>query len=249
MPKLERRELLGSALALTLVPSFHILNALAEDKAVSLALQTPEEMNFVHPQTQRAMENTENWIAMHAEHCFNRIIWNGPITEWTEQLHQKIDYFADLALGKDGGPGILLSRAQMDLIAWQTRAYSGASPSEARLFVSTLFLIAMTVSYYDTADQGIHSTYAETVKSKYPSLHESIVAALRVLNAGEVCKYTNELIDMEGPLFDTSELLSANLKAVAPAVKYFILSLLHLSTSPQPSDSRAITSATLSRPA
>ncbi|MCF7789940.1 MAG: hypothetical protein K9N47_27705 [Prosthecobacter sp.] len=229
MPTLERREFLGTAL--TLVPGFHILNAMAVNAAVPHALQSLEEMNFVDLQRLRAMENTENWIAMHAEHCINRIIWNGLISEWTEQLRQKIDYFADLANGKDGGPGIMLTNAQMELISWQTLAYSGAAPCETRLFVSTLFLIDMTVSYYDASDQRISTTYAAAVKSKYPALHESLIGSLRVLNTDDLFKYMNNIVVMGDVQVDASKLLCDNLKAVAPAVKDHILFLLQESTS------------------
>jgi hypothetical protein len=224
MPTLERRGFLGAAL--TLVPGFHILNALSVNAAVPHALQTLEEMDFIDLQRLRAIKNTEKWIAMHAEHCINRITWNGLISDWSEQLHQKIDHFAEAAIGEDGGPGILITRAQMELLSWQTRVSSGAAPCETRLFVSTLFLIDMTLSCHDASDQSGSTTFAAALKSKYPSLHEASIAALRELNIDEVIKYVNDCPKMDDLRVEASELLRDCLKSVAPAIKHHILSLL-----------------------
>ncbi len=58
-------------------------------------------------------------------------------------------------------------------------------------------------------------------------LHESLFAALRVLNIDEVLKFVGDCMDMEDLRVNASELLSVHLKAAAPAIKHFILSLLH----------------------
>lgn len=224
MPPLERRKLLGTAL--TLVPGFHILNALTAAASVPHALQTPEEIDFVDLQRLRAIENTENWIAMHAEHCINRITWNGLISDWSEQLHQKIDYFAEAASGEDDGPGILMTRLQMELLGWQTRASSGTAPCEARLFVSTLFLIDIAVSSHTAFDQSCSTTFAELMKSKNPSLYEALIAALRKLNVEEVLRFVDACQEMVDIRVDDPEMLGDHLKFMAPTIKDDILSLL-----------------------
>jgi len=224
MPTIKRRAFLGTAL--TLVPGFHILNALAVDKAVPHALQTPEEMDFIDLKIQRAILNTENWFAKHAEHCLKRISWSGPISDWSEQLHQHLDRFEQSANGEDGGPGILITRVQMELLSWQTRASTGAALCETHLFVATMFLIDMTPSCCDASDQSSSTTFAAALKSKYPSLHESLVAALQVLNTDEVFKYVNDCSKLEDLRVEASELLSEHLKSVAPAIKDHILSML-----------------------
>jgi|GEM_PF-2003227 len=229
LPDLERRELLGTAL--NLIPGFHMLKALTVGGSVPHALQTPEEMDFIDLKIQRAIVNTENWLAMHAEHCINRITWNGLISDWSEQLHQHLDRFEQSATGEDGGPGILITRAQMDFLNWQTQASSGKASCQIHLFVATMFLIDMTISFSDPSDQSGSTTFAAALKSKYPSLHESLVAALRVLNIDEVFKYVNDCPKMDDLRFDASELLRDHARAIAPAIKDHILSLLHVINS------------------
>ena len=227
MPILKRRELLGTALKIIACPQ--ILNALTVGGSVPHALQTPEKMDFVDIQIQRAILNTENWFAKHTEHCLKRISWSGPISDWSEQLHQHLDRFEQSATGEDGGPRILITRAQMELLSWQTRASTGADPCETRLFVATMFLIDMTISYSDPPDQSGSTTFAAALKSQHPSLHESLVAALRALNIDEVLEFVNDCPKLEDLRFDASELLRDHARAIAPAIKGRILSLLQVS--------------------
>lgn len=225
-PSLEHRELLGAAL--NLMPSTQILNALTADDSVPYASQTPEEMDFVDLQRQRAIQNTENWFAMHAEHCINRITWNGMISDWFKQLHQNIDHFAEAAIGNDGGSGILLTRAQMELLSWQTRTASGAAPYETRLFVSTLVLIDMTLSCHTTFDQSCSTTFAELMRSRNPSLYEALIAALRKLNVEEVLRFVDVYPVTVDLLAADTELLRDHLQSTATAMKDHILSLLQI---------------------
>ncbi len=61
-------------------------------------------------------------------------------------------------------------------------------------------------------------------------LHESLFAALRVLNIDEVLKYVNDCPKMEDLRLDDPEVLRDHLNAVAPAIKDHLLSLLQVST-------------------
>ena len=221
-PGLERRELLGTAL--NLVPGF----PLPAPEPAQQAPETPEDNSATE---QLIMANTENWFAKHAEHCLKRIWWQGSISDWSEQLHQHLDLFEKAAVGADGGPGMWITRAQMDFLNWQTQISSGKAPCQTHLFVATMFLIDMTISCHDASDQNCSTKFAVALKSRYPSLHESLVAALQVLNIDEVLEFVNDCPKLEDLRFDASELLSDHARAIAPAIKGRILSLLQVSTS------------------
>ena len=222
---LERRELLGTAL--NLIPGSHVLKALPAYEPVQQAPETPEDNTATDL---LIMANTENWFAKHAEHCLKRISWQGSISDWSEQLHQHLDRFEQAAVGADGGPGMWITCAQMDFLNWQTRASSGTTPCQTRLFVATMFLIDNTVSCSDASDQSASSPFAAALKLKYPSLHESLVAALRVLDIDEVIKCVNDCSKLEDLRVEATELLRDCLKSVAPVIKDHILSLLQVST-------------------
>jgi len=214
---LERLEHLGTAL--NLVPGF----PLPAHEPVQQAPETPEDNSATEL---LIMANTENWFARHAEHCLKRILWQGSISDWSEQLHQHLDRFEQAAVGADGSPGMWITRAQMDFLNWQTQISSGKAHCEARLFVATMFLIDMTISYSDPSDQSGSTTFAAALKSKYPSLHESLVAALRVLNTDEVFKYVNDCLEMEDLRLKASELFREHLEAITPTIRVNILALL-----------------------
>ena len=174
--------------------------------------QTSEEKDCID-----RLANTENWFARHAERCLKRISWQGSITDWSEQLHQHLDRFEQAAVGADGGPGMWITRAQMDFLSWQTRISADNAPCETSLFVSTMFLLHMTISCQDAS---------EALKSKHPSLHESLVVALRALNINEVLKFVGDCQEMVDLRVDNPELLRDHLKATAPTIRENILALL-----------------------
>lgn len=215
-PDLERRELLGTAL--NLVPGF----PLPAPEPAQQAPETPEDNSATE---QLIMANTENWFAKHAEHCLKRISWQGSISDWSEQLHQHLDLFEKAAVGADGGPGMWITRAQMDFLNWQTKASSSNALCEARLFVATMFLIDMTLSWSEASDESSSITYETALKSKYPLLHESLVAALRVLNIDEVLQFVDSSPETEDVFHPSYE--RDYLKHVASTIKDHILSLLH----------------------
>jgi hypothetical protein len=214
---LERREHLGTAL--NLVPGF----PLPAHEPVQQAPETPEDNSATEL---LIMANTENWFARHAEHCLKRILWQGSISDWSEQLHQHLDLFEQAAVGADGGPGMWITRAQMDFLNWQTRASSGTTPCQTRLFVATMFLIDMTLSWSEASDQSSSTTFAAALKSKHPSLHEASIAALRSLNIDEVLKFVGDCHEMVDLRVDNPELLRDHLKATAPTIRENILALL-----------------------
>jgi hypothetical protein len=74
--------------------------------------------------------------------------------DWSDQLHQHLNCFEQIAVGADGGPGMLISRAQMDFLNWQTRASSGTTPCEARLFAAAMLLIDIAISCSDASVQS-----------------------------------------------------------------------------------------------
>ena len=217
-PNLERRELLGTAL--NLIPGFHILKALPVHEAVQQAPETPEDNSATDL---LIMANTEDWFAKHAEHCLKRISWQGSILDWSEQLHQHLDLFEKAAVGADGGPGMWITRAQMDSLNWQTQISSGATPCQTRLFVATMFLIDMSILCHDASDQSGSNTFAAALKSKYPSLHESLVAALRLLNNDEVLQFVDSCPETEDVFHPADE--RDYVRHVASTIKERILSL------------------------
>jgi len=218
MPDLERRELLGTAL--NLIPGFQILKALPGQQA-------PETLEDNSTTDLLIMANTEKWFARHAEHCLKHISWQGSFSDWSEQLHQHLDRFEQAALGADGGPGMWITRAQMDFLNWQTQNSSGKALCEARLFVATMFLIDMTLSCHDASDQSGITPFAAALKSKHPSLHESLVATLRALNIDEVLKFVDDCQEMVDLRVNDPELLRDHLEATAPTIRVNILALLH----------------------
>lgn len=219
-PNLERRELLGTAL--NLIPGFHILKALPVHEPVQQAPETPEDNSATDL---LIMANTENWFARHAEHCLKRISWQGSITDWSEQLHQHLDRFEQAAVGADGGPGMWITRAQMDFLNWQTRASSGKAPCQTRLFVATMFLVEMTISCHDTSDQSGSTTFAAALKTKHPALHASLVTALRALNTDEVLRMVEGCAEREDLFHPSTE--RGYVKHVASTIKEQILALLN----------------------
>ena len=214
LPDLERRELIGTALKL--IPGFHILKALPRQKAS----QTPEEQDNID-----RLMNTENWFARHAEHCLNRISWQDPLSDWSDQLHQHLDRFAEAAVGADGGPGMYITGAQMDFLNWQTHASAGTAPCQPHLFVATMFLIDMTVPCRDANEDSSDASFAEALKSKHPSLYEALIAALRRLNIAEVLTLVTQWPEIEDSPLDEHGLLREHLKAIIPMMTENVYSL------------------------
>lgn len=221
LPDLERRELLGTAL--NLIPGFNILTALPAHEPVQQAPETPEDNSATDL---LIMANTENWFAKHAEHCLKRISWQGSNSDWSGQLHQHLDRFEQAALGADGGPGMWITRAQMDFLNWQTHISAEKAPCETRLFVATMFLIDMTLSCHDAFDQSGSTTFVEALKTKHPSLHAALVAALRALNIDEVLKFVSDCPQMADFRVDDAELPRDHARATAPTIRENILTLL-----------------------
>ncbi len=221
-PDLERRELLGTAL--NLVPGFHILKDLPGHEQVQQGQETPEDISATDL---LIMANTENWFAKHAEHCLKRISLSGPISNWSEQLHQHLHRFEQSANGEDGGPGILITRVQMELLSWQTRASTGAALCQTRLFVATMFLIDMTVSCLDAYDQSGNTKFAVALKSKHPALYEALADALRVLNSDEVLGMVDTCSEMSDFSGDEQTLCREHRYVTAPGIRECICSLLN----------------------
>jgi hypothetical protein len=174
------------------------------------------------------LANSQKWFACHAEHCLNYISWEGPISNWFKQLHHHLDQFEEAAVGANGGLGMCMTRAQMDLLSWQTRFFASKAPCLIRLVVSTIFLIEMTVSLCHASDLSCRNAFADALKLQNPSLHKSLVVALQALNIDEALKFIDECVDLGDFQGNATELLTIHLKAVAPTIKDHIFSLVHV---------------------
>ncbi len=218
LPDLERRELLGTAL--NLIPG----SPLPAHEPVQQAAETLECNSATDL---LIIANTENWFARHAEHCLKLITWSGPISDWSEQLHQHLDRFEKAAVGADGGPGMWITRAQMDFLTWQTQASSATAICHTRLFVATMFLIDMTISCHDASDQSGSTTFAAALKSKHPALYEALADALRVLNSDEVLGMVDTCSEMSDFSGDEQTLCREHRYVTAPGIRECICSLLN----------------------
>jgi len=216
---LHRRKFLQEALSL--IPAFHLIEGIGAS-AEGTWPQTAE-MNIVARYSLLALENTREWFSRHVEHCVNRILWSGSIEDWLQGFLANTAEFGESA---DGGPGILISRAQMDSLSWQTKACAGQAPCHTRLFVRTMFLIDMTLSNRDKVDHGSDVTFAEALKSNHPTLHDALVVALGQLDINEVLRMVDECEEMAASNGDEQAPPSDYLKAAAPTIRANILSLL-----------------------